>query len=156
MKNVAIILIVCLMSCDNEPLSVNRRLRSNTESSKELSLPFVGKRWFDMRPGLSGTGTPHKFVEIMRNGDVYFSFEQENQADKTLTTERYSAGKYTRYMKCVFKKMDNEITFYELITDAIYEVDENKKRLKSVECCDGSNIANKNECVCKSKFFLID
>ena len=124
-------------------------------ATDSAALPFVGRRGFETRPGCSGTGTPHRAVEITKNGDVFFFFEQENQADKTITKERYYAGKFNRYMKCAFKKLDAGISYYEFTKDTIYEVDEHNNRLKNNDCCDNDNVDDKKECTCKGAFFSI-
>jgi len=90
MKNIYKVAIayLLLISCNN--VSKEEIVRNkdsavvNTSKRTEISdqqLPFVGKKQFETRPGISGTGTPHKYVEIMENGDVFFGYEQENQAD---------------------------------------------------------------------------
>ena len=125
-------------------------------SGKGVKLPFVGVRGFETRPGVSGTGTPHRFIKIMKNGDVFFSFEQENQADKTVTEETYYAGKFKQYMKCFFKKLDNEKSYYEIAKDTIYETDEHNKRLKSNDCCEIIGNLDNQKCGCKGAFFLTE
>ena len=75
-------------------------IKSATPIQEEkLDLPFIGKKDFETMPGISGSGTPHRYIEIMQNGDVFFGFIQENQADRSVTKERYFAGKFTTYMK---------------------------------------------------------
>lgn len=156
--SITLLVIISFISCKNEnkpsvESNIHSRDRENTkQTDKETGLPFIGKRGFETRPGASGTGTPHRFVEIKANGDVFFCFEQQNQADGTITAERYYAGKYTRYMKCFFKKWDNETTYYEFAQDTIYEIDANKKRIESEECC-GLDEAGDKKCICKGELF---
>ena len=126
---------------------------TSIDSKIKHDLPFVGKKEFETMPGASGTGTPHRYVEIMRNGDVFFGFIQENQADGTVTKERYFAGKYRTYMKSYFKKWDNETVYYKFSNEKIYQVDKNNKILIGVECCGVSNQDLEAKCPCESKLY---
>jgi len=54
-------------------------------------------------------------------------------------------------MKCFFKKLDNEISYYEFTKDTIYEVNKTHNRIKSSECCGLDNAGDK-ECTCKGEF----
>ncbi|RYE53057.1 MAG: hypothetical protein EOP48_15180, partial [Sphingobacteriales bacterium] len=49
---------------------------SEMQNSKLESIPFIGKRQFETRFGVSGTGTPSRFIEITEDGNVFFSFNQ--------------------------------------------------------------------------------
>lgn len=135
------------------PNLVNRTKQlSNSVPEQKLELPFIGKREFDTRPGFSGTGTPSRNVEILQNGDVYFEFVQVNRASGEVTEERYYAGKFKTYMKCFFKKWDNEVTYYKITKDKIYEVDKNNKILRDEGCCSSdSNLDDK--CPCESNLY---
>lgn len=123
--------------------------RYNSSLTEQKPYPFIGKRFFETRPGVSGTGTPHRQVEIKNNGVVEFSFEQENQADKIITKGFYNAGKFTNVMKCVFKEWGDEIRFYKIMPNKIYEVDSNGTILKLDDCC--SQPAMK-DCPCESEY----
>ena len=125
--------------------------KANLVPKQKLELPFIGKKEFEIRPEFSGTGTPRRNVEILENGDVYFGFVQENRASGKVTEERYSAGKFKTYMKCFFKKWDNEVTYYKITKEKIYEVDKNNNILRDEECCSSnSNLGDK--CPCESRF----
>ncbi|HYD22654.1 MAG TPA: hypothetical protein VEB40_14325 [Flavipsychrobacter sp.] len=113
-------------------------------------LPFIGKRYFETRPGVSGTGTPHKKVEIKENGEVIFSFSQINQADKTETTGKYHAGQFKKIVKCVFEEWDNDTSYYEITKDKIYETDSAGNRLMLDECCGLS--ADVPVCSCEDEY----
>ena len=123
---------------------------TNLEPEQKLDLPFVGTKVFEMRPFFSGTGTPQKYIEIKNNGDVYFGFEQYNQAyeaserEKHVASDRYYAGKYKLFMKCVF---GNEVTYYKITKEKISEVDNNNKIL--TDCCSDYN--SYKECPCESE-----
>jgi len=150
---------ILLLACNN--LSTPKQGDTNSvenvrKTELKQKLPFVGIREFETRPGTSGTGTPHKSIEITKDGDVIFSFEQENQSDNTITSEKYNAGKYNKYMKCVFKKLDNLITHYEIIDTYIYEVDEHGQRLKSEDCCHIGDELNKNGCNCVGELSKVE
>lgn len=118
----------------------------------QKQLPFVGKRLFETRPGVSGTGTPYRQIEIKNDGAVEFLFEQENQADKTITKGFYNAGKFTNVIKCVFEDWDNEVRFYKIMPDKIYEVDSNGNVLKLDECCSELEMRN---CPCESEYISL-
>lgn len=125
---------------------------SNLMPEQKLELPFIGKKEFETRPEFSGTGTPSRNVEILQNGDVYFGFVQENRASGKVTEERYYAGKFKTYMKCFFKKWNNEVTYYKITKEKIYEVDKNNNILRDEECCSSnSNLGDK--CPCESRFY---
>lgn len=79
------------------------------DTSNRTDLSFIGKRGFETRPGVSGTGTPSWFIEIKKNGDVNFGFEQRNNATNKGTEGRYYVGRFQAYMKCVYKDLDNEV-----------------------------------------------
>ena len=125
---------------------------SNLEPEQRLELPFIGKKEFETRLGISGTGTPSRYIEIAQNGDVHFGFVQENRASGKVTEERYFAGKFKTYMKCFFKKRDNEVTYYKITKEKIYEVDKNNKILTNEECCTSSSNLD-DKCPCESKFY---
>ncbi|WP_276134784.1 hypothetical protein [Polluticoccus soli] len=113
------------------------------------SLPFVGKRQFETRPGVSGTGTPGRWVEIRADGTVEFTFMQINQSDETETRGVYNAGPFQKIVKCVFKEWDNETRFYEITATRIYETDSNGVRLELEDCClDATSV-----CPCQSDYF---
>ena len=125
---------------------------SDTTQTLQAGLPFTGKKGFETRPGFSGTGTPHRYIEIMANGDVYFGFGQINQGDQTETEGRYYAGKYQRFMKCFFKEWDNETSYYEVTKDSIYEVDAANHRITSNDCCSPFDDDTTHLCGCQSSF----
>lgn len=151
LRKILIFSILFFCGCEENNLNKNNLTNSNTESNSSLTrpLPFVGKRSFETRPGVSGTGTPHRQVEIRRDSIVEFSFEQENQADETITKGFYIAGKFTDVIKCVFKEWDDEVRFYRIMPDKIYEVDSNGVKLKLDECCDQLELG----CPCESEYF---
>jgi hypothetical protein len=119
-------------------------------------LPFIGQRWFETRPGYSGTGTPHRYVEILKNGNVYFGFEQENQGDKiegieNITSDKYYAGKFKPVLKCFFSTLGEDSTFYyEITKDKIYEIDEHGNRRISEDCSDPLTDSFHAKCLCQS------
>ncbi len=133
---------------------------SKVNSTENLNLPFVGIKNFETRHGVSGTGTPQKHIEIKENGDVFFGFEQYNQAyeaserEKHATKEKYYAGKYQTILKCVFKKWDNEVSYYKVTKDKIYQVKPNGDLLRSEDCCTYSNIDLGSKCPCIGDFYV--
>lgn len=147
------ILLVLVTSACNEQKNYTQSDREQKniklETNHRADLPFVGKRAFETRHAVSGTGTPHRYVEILDNGDVYFSFEQENQADGTIMIERYYSGKFDKYLRCVFSKLDNETIYYEIAGDKIYELDSNSQHVTNEDCCTLSNIDSADKCLCE-------
>jgi hypothetical protein len=116
-------------------------------------VPFVGKRIFETRPAVTGTGTPHRFVEILANGDVFFQYGQQNAGTgMTMSGERYYAGKYRRVLKCVFEKL-GDTRYYIIGKTAIVEVDEQGHRLNSEDCCPNEKVDMVTECPCEGNLF---
>jgi hypothetical protein len=153
----SILLFSCGTSNDNkqdihQPSVAVTQKDTGKVIEKAPALPFIGKKAFEMRPGYSGTGTAHKFIEIKPDGEVYFSFVQMNQADGTETKETYYAGKFKPYMTSIFKEWNNEITEYEITADKIYEVDKNHNRITSEDCCNRDNESLKEKCPCESGY----
>ncbi len=129
---------------------------ANLEPEQKLDLPFIGTKGFETRPGTSGTGTPQRYIEIKNNGDVYFGFEQYNQSYEVserknhVTRDRYYAGKYKLFMKCIFKKWGNEVTYYKITKEKISEVNKNNKILTGQDCC--SEFNSDKKCLCEDNF----
>lgn len=136
-----------------DTIMTSEQATEQTNETPKVDLPFIGKKGFETRPGISGTGTPQRYIEIMINGDVYFGFEQTNQADNNITKERYYSGKFTTYMKSVFKNWDNEIIYYKITKDKIYEVDKSNKPLTGMECCSVNNSDLEDKCPCVSEYY---
>jgi len=144
------VIILLLSSCANDQTAVEEKLPNNYTTERE-KLPFVGKRNFETRKGVSGTGTPQRLVEIKENGEVEFSFLQVNQADKAEIKGFYRAGPFKKIMKCVFKEWYTETSFYEITADKIYETDSSGNRLRSDECCGFLDTAG--ACACESEYY---
>lgn len=151
-RNAPIFFFFFFCSCvgNNENKEDLKDTEKKNDSYSTATVPFVGKRNFETRPGVSGTGTPHRQVEITKDGTVTFSFEQENQADKTITTGVYKAGKFSYFIKCVFSEWDDEVRFYRILPDKIYEVDSNGALLFLEECC---GLLDDGNCPCKSEYW---
>ncbi len=134
-----------------------KQINSNKEYDSALTeqkkLPFIGKKHFETRPGVSGTGTPHWMVEIKSDSTVEFSFVQINQADKNETKGTYNAGKFRGIMKSVFKEWYNETRHYKISADKIYEVDSNGNVLKLPECC---SLLEEGDCRCEGELYIVD
>lgn len=151
MNNLKILFAAMIISsCQNSNSSkILNQQDSSINQTEKQELPFIGKKSFETRVGISGTGTPHKFIEILKNGDVFFSFDQENQADGTTVNEKFYAGKFKRFMFCTFKKLDNDTIYYEITKERIYEVDIKNQRITSDDCCNSTNIDMGNKCPCE-------
>ncbi len=122
--------------------------------AQQVKLPFTGYRSFDIMKGYSGTGTPHYYMDVKKNGDVYFGYVQVNQADGKETKEEVNAGKYApnKVMKVVFKEYD-EILMVKFDKDKIYLTDERGNILHLEDCCSSSERINKNTCKCESELY---
>lgn len=122
--------------------------------AQQVKVPFTGHRSFDIMEGYSGTGTPHYYLDIQKNGDVHFGYVQVNQANGKETKEEINAGKYApnKVMKVVFKKFE-ETFFVKFDKDKIYLTDE-KGNIQTLEgCCSSSESADKDICKCESELY---
>ncbi|MEG0925828.1 hypothetical protein [Chryseobacterium sp.] len=120
----------------------------------QIKTPFNGHRSFDILKGYSGTGTPHYYLDLKKNGDVHFGYVQVNQANGKETKEEINAGKYApnKVMKVVFKKF-NETFFVKLNNNKIYLTDE-KGNIQNLEgCCSSSESIDKETCTCESELY---
>lgn len=120
----------------------------------QTKLPFTGHRSFDLLKGYSGSGTPHYYLNIQKNGDVVFGYVQVNQADRKETTEEFNAGKYAlnKVMKVVFKKY-KETFFVKFGKDKIYLTDEKGNILNLDGCCSARESIDKDTCSCESELY---
>lgn len=120
----------------------------------QVKVPFVGHRSFDILKGYSGTGTPHYYLDVKKNGDVYFGYVQVNQANGKETKEEVNAGKYAvnKIMKVEFKKY-KETFLLKFNKDKIYLTDE-KGNIKNLEgCCSARESIDKETCKCESELY---
>ncbi|SIS97916.1 hypothetical protein SAMN05421786_103560 [Chryseobacterium ureilyticum] len=120
----------------------------------QVKVPFVGHRSFDILKGYSGTGTPHYYLDVKKNGDVYFGYVQVNQANGKETKEEVNAGKYAvnKIMKVEFKKY-KETFLLKFNKDKIYLTDE-KGNIKNLEgCCSARESIDKETCNCESELY---
>jgi len=120
----------------------------------QIKVPFVGHRSFDILKGYSGTGTPHYYLDVKKNGDVYFGYVQVNQANGKETKEEVNVGKYAvnKIMKVEFKKY-KETFLLKFNKDKIYLTDE-KGNIKNLEgCCSARESIDKETCKCESELY---
>ncbi|MDC8101999.1 hypothetical protein [Chryseobacterium rhizosphaerae] len=123
-------------------------------SFAQVKVPFTGHRSFDIMEGYSGTGTPHYYLDVKKNGDVFFGYVQVNQANGKETTEEINAGKYgvNKVMKVHFKKFD-ETFFVKFDKNKIFMTDE-KGNIQNLEgCCSSSESMDKETCTCESGLY---
>ncbi|CAH0151639.1 hypothetical protein MP478_13515 [Chryseobacterium sp. WG14] len=123
-------------------------------SFAQVKVPFTGHRSFDIMQGYSGTGTPHYYLDVKKNGDVFFGYVQVNQANGKETTEEINAGKYgtNKVMKVHFKKF-NETFFVKFDKNKIFMTDE-KGNIQNLEgCCSSSESMDKETCTCESELY---
>lgn len=121
-------------------------------SFAQATAPFTGKRDFNILEGYSGTGTPAYYVDVKKNGDVYFGFVQVNQASGEETKEEINAGKYNPKVMKVHFKTYNETFFVKFDKEKIYMTDEKGTIQKSEDCCSVSETESGN-CICDSAFY---
>lgn len=120
----------------------------------QTKLPFTGHRSFDILKGYSGTGTPHYYLDVKKNGDVHFGYVQVNQANGKETKEEINVGKYAanKVMKVEFKKYE-ETFLLKFDKDKIYLTDE-KGNTKSLEgCCSARESIDHETCNCESELY---
>lgn len=120
----------------------------------QQKLPFTGYRSFDILKGYSGTGTPHYYLNVKKNGDVYFGYVQVNQANGKETKEEVNAGKYAsnKIMKVQFKKY-KETFFVKFDKDKIFLTDE-KGNIQNLDgCCSAKDSIDKDTCTCESELY---
>ncbi len=55
-------------------------------------------------------------------------------------------------MKCVYKDWDNEVRYYKVTKDSIYEMDENNKPFIHDGCCRDQSKVDDN-CPCESEYY---
>ncbi|MDP9958323.1 hypothetical protein [Chryseobacterium lathyri] len=122
-------------------------------SFAQTKAPFVGYRSFNIIEGFSGSGTPSYYLDVKKNGDVYFGFVQVNQADGTETTEEVNAGKYNpKVMKVDFKTY-GENFYVKFDKDNIYLTDQDGNIKKSEDCCSSMESGTQDICTCESKLY---
>ncbi|WP_223558231.1 hypothetical protein [Chryseobacterium lathyri] len=122
-------------------------------SFAQTKAPFVGYRSFNIIEGFSGSGTPSYYLDVKKNGDVYFGFVQVNQADSTETTEEVNAGKYNpKVMKVDFKTY-GENFYVKFDKDNIYLTDKEGNIKKSEDCCSSMESGTQDICSCESKLY---
>ncbi|MEI3788223.1 MULTISPECIES: hypothetical protein [unclassified Chryseobacterium] len=122
-------------------------------SFAQTKAPFVGYRSFNIIEGFSGSGTPSYYLDVKKNGDVYFGFVQVNQADSTETTEEVNAGKYNpKVMKVDFKTY-GENFYVKFDKDNIYLTDKKGNIKKSEDCCSSMESGTQDICSCESKLY---
>lgn len=120
------------------------------QSFAQSAPPFTGKRDFVIEEGISGSGTPAYYLDIKKNGHVYFGFVQVNQADGRETREEYDAGAYNpKVMKVRFKTY-NETFYVKFDKERIYLTDSKGNTKKSGDCCPASEMAE-TDCPCSGK-----
>ncbi|MBP2618457.1 hypothetical protein [Chryseobacterium jejuense] len=123
-------------------------------SLAQVKVPFVGHRSFDILEGYSGTGTPHYYLDVKKNGDVHFGYVQVNQANGKETKEEVNAGKYApnKVMKVQFKKYD-ETFFVKFDKNKILMTDE-KGNIQNLDgCCSARESVDKETCTCESELY---
>jgi hypothetical protein len=115
-------------------------------------LPFVGRKYFETRQGIAGTGTPAFTVNIDSNSNVYFTLLQISADDHvTEFSDTFQAGNY-RHINFCNLAWEGFPRWYILKTDSIIEVDSIGNRLFLNEYCGLANI-NQKPCNCASNYY---
>ena len=122
--------------------------------AQQAKLPFKGHCSFDIMEGYSGTGTPHYYLDVKKNGDVFFGYVQVNQANQKETKEEINAGKYApnKAMKVHFKKGE-ETFFVKFDKNKIFMTDEKGNVLNLEGCCSAKESMDKDTCNCESELY---
>jgi len=120
----------------------------NDKEEGKSNLPFIGKRYYNLRPLSTGTGTPQYFVEIKADGDVYFGYEA-HYLNGTNEYEILNVGKYKQIVQC---KSEEHATgsYFAIASDHIREVDRNGKIVLSLDCCEADLV---DSCPCESELY---
>lgn len=121
-------------------------------SFAQSKAPFTGKRDFNIEDGEGGSGAPSYYLDVKKNGDVYFGFIQVNPEDGKEIKEEINAGKYNpKVMKVHFKKY-NQTFYVQFNQKKIYLTDAQGKIKKSDGCCPESEMAEMN-CDCEGLLY---
>ena len=156
------ILAILLLSSQIVNSQVTNKSKINLpsgNSASEIPLPFIGTRSFETDAGSSGSGTPHFSVRIEKNRNVYFKYSQTNRASGKTTIEEVFCGKFQTYLTVIFKNMNYQKMYYKIVGNKIYELDSNKKIIKSNSCCYNSQYQNQDdipenkECECFGELY---
>jgi len=114
------------------------------QNENSISLPFVGKRWYEFYPLFSGTGTDQHYIRIEPNGDVYFGTFQVDQGSKEEHQNEHYVGKF----KTIIRFDDK---YYTIHKEEISIIDKDGEVTYDLNCCQESNEYNRNQkCPCES------
>jgi len=125
-------------------------------TSVDIKLPFVGKKFYDTHPALSGSGTPRYFVEIKENGDVYFGYDAPNMNGADIH-KQLNVGKFKPLMEC--KNEEFAIgRFFKITSSLISVTDKKGEMIFSPDCCGIDDPEPSMEgdtvlCPCDSEYF---
>lgn len=141
------------ISTGDEPMAGSgANAGQNVSQLPKGNWPFVGRRVFETRPAVTGTGTPHRYIDITPEGEVFFGYGLQNPKAGTMTGERVAAGKFRRVMKCVFKEL-GDTRYYVVGKSTIVELDASGNAFRSPDCCGNDQIDLETECPCQGKLF---
>jgi len=151
-----LLLLCTVFSCKKMEREENEKTSKGLEVSisQHPGLPFTGKRRFKTMTSVKSRNTPMYFVEIMKNGDVYFScvyhMNDNDWSDYDYGTyaESYYAGTFQKYMRGYFPYLNDSMAVYEITATHIYEVDQNNQRISKEPCCDTALSAPETLCPC--------
>ncbi|MDP1844851.1 MAG: hypothetical protein Q8K64_15655 [Sediminibacterium sp.] len=139
------VLLLTSQIVNSQVTNKSKKNLPSVNSVSEIALPFIGTRWFETDRGSSGNGTPDFSVRIEKNRNVYFIYSQTNRASGKTTIEEVFCGKFQTYLTVIFKNMNYEKMYYKIVGNKIYEVDSNKKIIKSNSCCSNSQYQNQDD-----------
>lgn len=129
---------------NNINVSSSSKILDSSQSDKPALLPFIGKKWYEIYPLFSGTGTDKHYINILSNGDVFFGTVQVNQASQEEHQEDRFIGKFKKIMK--FKNK-----YYQIQSNQIFLVSKRGKIITDSNCCSKIEEYDKNQkCSCES------
>ncbi len=158
MKNTIFTLSLLLSTTLNSQVTKNKIIsNSSLNSESKVVPPFIGTKFFITDVGSNGRNTPQFYMTIKKNGNVYIGYYQVNSATKEETREEIHCGKFQTYLTVTFKEFGNYKYHYKVIGNKVFQVDSNRKVLKSNSCCyntdNGIDIPDSQECDCAGSFF---
>lgn len=121
-------------------------------SFAQSKAPFTGKRDFNIEDGEGGSGAPSYYLDVKKNGDVYFGFIQVNPESGKEITEKVNAGKYNPKVMKVHFKTYNETFYVKFDKDRIYLTDARGNIKKSEGCCQEAASAEPT-CNCEGELY---
>lgn len=118
------------------------------------NLPFVGKRYYNTHPLLSGSGTAQYYIDIKPNGDVFFGYDTPG-SNVDGSHKETNAGKFKPIMECNSADCATGKLFSIKLNEVLV-VDSKGETVFSSDCCDiGETAESEGDeviCPCDSEY----